>query len=273
MFIDTHAHLVASEFDADREEVIDRARDAGVDAIIIPATDVASSRGAIKLAEKHDFLFACVGIHPHEAQNATDGAVEEIEELCSHPKVVAIGEIGLDYYYDFSPRNIQHRIFREQVELADRQGLPIVIHTRDSTSSSPTSIRDAVEIIRTVQGKNQKSGGRARNVLRGVFHCFSGDAAMAREIIEMGFLVSFPGIVTFKNSAAATTVQELGIKNIMLETDSPYLAPVPLRGKRNEPANIKLIAEKVGEICGETPEAVARKTTETARILFLLGNV
>ncbi len=264
MFIDTHAHLVAPDFNDDRDEVIQRARGAGVESIIVPGTDVETSRLAIELAEKYDFIYACVGVHPHEASKATDSTLEEIEQLSQHHKVVAIGEIGLDYHYDFSPPEKQIEVFRKQIELAIRRKLPIVVHTRKS-------IPDAIQII---SAAFENSGLQRDDQLlpsRGVFHCFTGDVAQAKQIINMGFFVSYPGIVTFKNSLATETAQKLGYNHLMLETDSPYLTPAPHRGKRNEPAHIRLIAQKIAELCDASVEDVARATRMNAKKLFLIG--
>ncbi len=248
MFIDTHAHLVAPDFNDDRDEVIQRARDAGVESIIVPGTDAETSRQAIELAENYDFIYACVGVHPHDATKATESALEEIEQLSRHHKVVAIGEIGLDYHYDFSPREKQIEVFRKQIEIAIRRNLPIVVHTRKS-------IPDTIQIIDTAVSNNGL--WRKNRHPRGVFHCFTGDVAQARKIINLGFFVSYPGIVTFKNSTAAETIQKLGYDHLMLETDSPYLTPAPHRGKRNEPAHIRLIAQKIAELCNASVEDVA----------------
>lgn len=270
MFIDTHAHLVAPEFKDDREEVIQRALQAGVECIVVPGTDVPSSRDAVTLAEKYDFIYACVGVHPHEASSASDEVLGEIERLSRHKKVVAIGEIGLDFHYNFSPREKQIEVFKSQLEIAIRRNLPVVIHTRESIPEAKSVIRE------TLKGN---SNWRMDKVppysrfpaLKGVFHCFPGDGATARELLSMGFIVSFPGIVTFKNSTSAEAVQTVGIDHLLLETDSPYLAPVPLRGRRNEPANIRLIAEKIADLCDSTVEDTARSTRHNAKKLFGIG--
>jgi TatD DNase family protein len=270
MFIDSHAHLVAPEFKDDRDEVIKRAEQAGVECVVVPGTDLQSSREAVKLAEKHESIYACVGVHPHEASSGSSEVLQEIEDLSHHKKVVAIGEIGLDFHYDFSPREKQIEVFRKQLEIAARRSLPVVIHTRESIHESMRAVRDAV---------NENSHWRMDQMLpnsrfpapKGVFHCFSGDGATAWELLNMGFLVSFPGIVTFKNSTSAEAVRKVGIDHLMIETDSPYLAPIPLRGKRNEPANIPLIAEKIAQLCDSSVEDVARATRHNAKKLFGIG--
>ena len=270
MFIDTHAHLVAPDFNDDREEVIERARQAGVECIIVPGTNLQTSREAVALAERYDFIYACVGVHPHEASSADGQSLREIERLSQHKKVVAIGEIGLDFHYDFSPREKQLEVFTRQLEIAIQRNLPVVIHTRQS-------IPEAIKAIQaTLRGNSYWRMDQTPPYSRfpapkGVFHCFSGDGPTAWELLNMGFYVSFPGIVTFKDSTAIEALQKVGIDHLMLETDSPYLTPVPLRGKRNEPANIRLIAHKIAEICDSTIEDVARSSRYNSKKLFGIG--
>ncbi len=260
-YIDSHAHLFDSEFREDLPAVLDRAREAGVEAIIIPATDLESSRTAIRMAEEHAELYACVGIHPHESLKATEIDLDEIEKLSAHPKVVAIGEIGLDYYYNFSPPERQKEVLGRQMEIASRRNLPIVVHMRESTSDSFSLIEEAVR-------KFSAWLPNAPAPRRGVFHCFPGSAEEAERLRSYGFWVSFTGIVTFKKSPAVETIKRLGFQNILLETDAPYMTPVPLRGKRNEPANVVLIGRKIAEISGVDEEAVAAVTTENTCALF-----
>jgi TatD DNase family protein len=270
MFIDTHAHLVAPKFNDDREEVIKRAQQAGVECIVVPGTDVSSSREAVELAEKRDFIFACVGVHPHEASSATDEVLGEIERLSQHKKVVAIGEIGLDFHHNFSPREKQIEVFKGQLEIAIHRNLPVVIHTRESIPEAMRAIRETLK-GNSYWRMDQTPPYSRFPAPKGVFHCFPGDGATAWELLNMGFFVSFPGIVTFKNSTSAEAIQTVGIDHLMLETDSPYLAPIPLRGRRNEPANIRLIAEKIAELCDSTVEDVARSTRYNAKKLFGIG--
>jgi len=267
IFVDTHAHLTASNFDSDRDEVIARALDNGVGYIVNPATNLDDSRQAIELAEKHPCVYACVGFHPHDAQKADDRSMAEIEELSKSPKVVAIGEIGLDFHYDFSPRSRQREVFVAQIEIAQRRDLPIVIHTRES-------INETIAIVEEFAHKfpHWRARGSGRTAVRGVFHCFSGDREKAAKVIGLGFYVSFPGIVTFKNAKGTHEVVANGsLDDFLLETDSPYLSPVPLRGQRNEPANIPLIAKKIAELQHEAIENVARITTANAYNLFGIG--
>jgi TatD DNase family protein len=267
MFIDSHAHLTSKDFDADCDEVIRRAIDAGVTFIVNPAVDVADSRRAIELAEKHSCVFACVGFHPHQASHADDESLAVIEELSRHPKVVGIGEIGLDYYYDFAPKDVQQHVFRMQMEIAQRRNLPVVIHTRESIDDTVRLVGESIAARSSWRGR-----GQGLPAPRGVFHCFSGDFAMARKVIGMRFYVSFPGMVTFKKAELAQSVAAaVPLDDLLLETDSPYLAPVPHRGSRNEPAHIPLIAKKVAELQGQTVDDVARITSYNVYDLFGIG--
>lgn len=270
MYIDSHAHIFLEDYKTDREEVLKRAFDAGVEGIIVPGTTLETSKEAVELAERHNHVYACVGYHPHDASKATPGHLREIEELSKHRKVVAIGEIGLDFHYDFSPREKQREVFGEQIQIAIRRDLPIVVHTRESLS-------DAVEIVRraTESSRGWRSGQfnihSRYPTPKGVFHCFDGSADAAWRLLDLGFFVSYPGIVTFKNSSAVETLKQIGFNHILLETDSPYLAPVPLRGKRNEPANVALVAKKIAEIFDVTADDVARATRFTTKKLFNIG--
>ncbi len=260
-YIDSHAHLFFTDYANELTAVLSRAKEAGVSVIIVPGTDVKSSREAIQLANQHENIFACVGIHPHEALKAGHQDLAEIEKLCEHPKVVAIGEIGLDYHYDFSPRELQQKYFVEQMEIAVRKHLPVVLHMRESTE-------DVFSIVERTVNVNPNWKKNSTEPMRGVFHCFPGTADQAAYVHELGFCVSFPGIVTFKKSNSIEVVKQIGIQNILLETDSPYMTPVPLRGKRNEPANIVLIGRKIAEALNISEEEVARITTENAMRLF-----
>jgi TatD DNase family protein len=265
-YIDSHAHLFHEDYNNDLESVLNRTKDAGVKYCIVPGIDLKSSREAITLAEKNETIFACIGIHPHEAAKATDKDLEIIEELTSHQKVVAIGEIGLDYHYNFSPRDRQKEIFTLQVEIAIRQNLPIVVHTREATS-------DVFAIIQNAVNDHPLWKTTITTPKRGVFHCFPGTAEEAGVLRELGFYVSYPGIVTFKNSESLEIVKQIGVQNILLETDSPYMTPVPFRGKRNEPANIVYIGRKIAEALYITEEEVARITSENTIGLFGLHNL
>jgi TatD DNase family protein len=268
MFIDSHTHLTSKEFDEDRDDVVRRAEDAGVSMMINPAVDVSDSRRAIDLADRHAGVFACVGVHPHEAAKATERDFEEIEELSRSRKVVAIGEIGLDFYYDFSPVEVQKETFRRQLRIARDRNLPVVIHTRDSIQETIDIVE---EMIAADPGWRSLPSGQRRP--RGVFHCFSGDLGTAHKVIGMGFYVSFPGMVTFRNAATPRAVAAaVPLDDLLLETDSPYLAPVPLRGKRNEPKNIPLIAACIAELRHCEVADVGCQTTYNCHDLFGIGD-
>ncbi len=255
MFVDTHAHLFFPNFKDDLDEVIARAKDSGVDNIIVPGTDLASSKQAIDLAEKYDFIYAAVGVHPHDTAEWNDDFIPKIKELAKHEKVVAIGEIGLDYYYDFSPREKQIPAFEAQLNLALELGLPVVIHNREAND-------DIMNFARKYAEKG----------LKAQFHCFAGSAEDAKELVELGYTISFTGNVTFKKAETLRKiVASVHPENILLETDSPFLTPVPHRGKRNEPAYVKYIAEKIAEIHRLRVKDIARVTSYRAHKLFGIG--
>ncbi|MFA6456205.1 MAG: TatD family hydrolase [Bacteroidota bacterium] len=260
MFIDSHCHLFYQDYNEDLNEVIHRAHEAGVDTFIVPATNYETALQAIALAERHSSIFVAVGFHPLDLKDYSDERLELLAELSSHPKVVAIGEIGIDYFYDRSPREYQKEIFSRQIELAIRKDLPIIVHTRDS-------VQEAIDIaIRfSVQHPGWKKSGK-----RGVFHCFTGDAQQAQTLFDNGFLVSFPGPVTFKKSTMPDVIRQIGLDHIMVETDSPYLTPVPHRGKRNEPSYIPLIAQTIAQTLNVSIEEVGKRTTANAKSLFHL---
>ena len=254
--VDTHAHIYGHEFLADFDAMLQRAKDAGVGHLVVVGADMESSIAACELAGRHDNMSCVVGVHPHDAGRVTEGCYDVIRSLAlNNPKVRAIGEIGLDFYRDRSPREDQERVFRRFIGLARELSLPIVIHDRDAHERVMAILREE----------------RAGEV-GGVLHCFSGDLAMARECVEMGFYLSVPGTVTFPNNEALReVVRGVKIEHLLLETDAPYLSPVPHRGKRNEPAYVRLTAEKVAQVKGLSLEDVARITTLNARRLFRLG--
>lgn len=254
--IDSHSHIYGREYSEDFAEMMERAREAGVDLIMAIGADLESSREACTLAAAHDNVYCSVGIHPHDAAEVTEEAYREVRELAlSNPKVVAIGEIGLDFFRDRSPRPAQEEVFRRFIRMARELALPIVVHDRDA--------HDRIMAIL----KEERAGE-----VGGVLHCFSGDLAMAQECIEMGFKISIPGTVTYpSNEALREVVRGVKIENILVETDAPYLTPVPHRGKRNEPAFVRLTAERVAEIKGLSPEDVGRITSFNTRKLFGLG--
>lgn len=248
MFFDSHAHYDDARFDGDRGELLQNMGQSGVSGIINVGADLASSKRAVALSEKYPFIYAAVGVHPHDAKDMGD--LDEIRRLCEHPKVVAIGEIGLDYHYDNSPRDVQKNRFKEQLALAAELGLPFIIHSRDASA-------DMLEILSAVKEP------------RGVMHCFSGSAETAEILLGMGLFLSFAGPITYKNNKktiAAASVTPLD--KMLIETDSPYLAPVPHRGERNNSAYVRYVAEKIAEIKGISVSEVARATAENARRLF-----
>lgn len=270
MYIDSHTHLYDEEFRQDLDEVLKRAQDAGVEWLIVPGTNVETSRGAIALAERYPFVSACVGIHPHEAGKVGEGDLQTIEELTHHPAVVAVGEIGLDYHYNFAPATAQQQVFREQVLMAARRQLPVVVHTRESIDDAVAMVQDVVE-HNAGWGENLLNVHTRSPAGRGVFHCFMGSAEEAWRLLELGFYVSYPGIVTFKNSPVLGTLSRIGFDHILLETDSPYLAPVPMRGKRNEPSFLPLVAQKIASLFEVLPEDVARTARFNTKRLFRIG--
>jgi TatD DNase family protein len=254
MLIDSHAHLEMKEFDADRKDVVERAFLAGVESMITVGTNLALSRKALSVARQYANVYAAVGVHPHDAAKAGDKTLDELKSLARDPKVVAYGEIGLDFVRTISPREIQENFFARQLELAGELELPVIIHDRDAHEQT----------LRMVMKSS---------VRRGVFHCFSGDWAMARHCIDLGFYISVPGVVTFdKSHILHEVVRQAPLDSILLETDCPYLTPVPHRGKRNEPAFMVHTAKKVAQIKGMNWEDVAQAASENTRKLFGLGS-
>ncbi|MBP1751893.1 MAG: magnesium-dependent deoxyribonuclease, TatD family, and radical domain iron-sulfur [Geobacteraceae bacterium] len=253
LLIDTHAHIYGLEYTADLDQVLSRATNAGIESIIAVGADIESSRAACNLAASHDAIFCAVGIHPHDAARVNDKCYEIIREMAvGNPRVVAIGEIGLDFFRDHSPREIQEMVFRRFIRLARQLSLPVIVHDRDAHEQ-------VVKILR--EEKASEVGG--------VLHCFSGDLHMALECVDMGFFISIPGTITFPNNESLRQVVR-GIKAeyLLLETDCPYLSPVPHRGKRNEPAHVRIVAEKVAELKGLSVDDICRITTLNARRLF-----
>ena len=255
--IDTHAHIDGRDFLPDFGEMLDRAREAGISRIITVGADLESSRAAVGLAGQHDHIFCAVGIHPHDAVRVTEKCYEVVRDLAvGNRKVVAIGEIGLDFYRDRSPRDDQERVFRRFIRLARELSLPVIVHDRDAHTRVMTILRE----------ENAAEVG-------GVLHCFSGDLQMARDCVDMGFYISIPGTVTYPNNAQLREVAEgIKIERLLLESDCPYLSPVPHRGKRNEPSYVRITAAKVAELKGLTLEDVGRITTHNAVRLFGLGS-
>jgi TatD DNase family protein len=261
--VDTHAHLDFSQFDEDREQVLDRAASEGVTRIVTVGFDLDSSRQIVGLTGGHAGLWGCVGVHPHQASRVTPEGLESLKGLSAHHNVVAIGEVGLDYHRDRSPRDVQRQVFSQQLELAADTGKPVVIHDRAAHG-------DVMRIVRGWAEGVGSSSNRLKPPL-GVVHCFSGDRTMAEELFELGFYISVAGPVTFPNaSRLQELVRRLPVDRLLLETDCPFLSPHPYRGKRNEPANVKLVAQKIAEIKDMSLEDVSRVTTENACRVFRL---
>ncbi|MGE5330049.1 MAG: TatD family hydrolase [Deltaproteobacteria bacterium] len=249
---DSHAHYDDKRFAEDYDEVILNAFNSGVKYILNAGSDIATSKKSIELAEKYDFIYAAAGVHPHEVEKLGSSDYEELKKLCGHHKVVAVGEIGLDYFYDYSPREIQKQWFTKQVELSKELNMPIIIHNRDSHE-------DMMNIVRKY----------APYLNSGVFHCFAGSWEMAKELLELGFYISFGGSITFKNAKKSVEILEKMPENrILIETDCPYLTPEPFRGQRNHSGYVRLVAEKISQIRGVPIEEIAKTTTENTKRLF-----
>ncbi|MBR1566481.1 MAG: TatD family hydrolase [Oscillospiraceae bacterium] len=250
MYFDTHAHYDDEAFDADRDALLSALPGAGVTLVVDPGCDVKSSEKALALAERFPHVYAAVGIHPEELAGMEAGDLAKIEALCAHEKCVAIGEIGLDYYWDDTHREEQKALFIEQLELALRHDKPVIIHDREAHG-------DSLDIVRRYSD------------VQGVFHCYSGSKEMAEELLKRGWYLGFDGPITYKNARKAIEVLEIcPLDRLLIETDSPYLSPVPRRGKRNDSRNLQYIAEKIAEVKGLTCEEVAKISMENGRRLF-----
>jgi len=254
VLIDTHAHLQWASFDKDREEVIDRARKVGVEYIVNIGFDVKGSRKGVELAVKHKGLYATVGLHPHNASQLDENVLDTLARLSKHPKVVAIGEIGLDYYRNLSPRETQKKAFKAQLILAEELELPTVIHDRDAHA-------DILEILSEFEGKAST-----------IMHCFSGSREMAEQCLKSGIYISFAGPVTFPNARRLHEIARwIDLNRVLLETDSPWLAPQEVRGKRNEPAFLPYIAKKIANLKGISTDELAEAATRNAKDVLQLG--
>ena len=265
MFIDSHCHLDGPRFDSDCEQVITRAREAGITNMLAIGTGDGPGTldCAVKIAERHEFIYATIGIHPHEAQLAKDSDFAELEQLSQNKKVIAWGEIGLDYYYDHSPRDVQKNVFVRQMELARASKLPIVIHCRPSDKSEDNS-GNAWEHCLALIEQHWKSSG-----LGGVLHCFTSTWPHAKRTLDMGFMISFAGNITFpKAQQIRDSAMQVPLDRMLIETDSPFLAPVPHRGKRNEPAFVKEVARQIGELRGMSMEEIGAQTSENFQRFF-----
>lgn len=249
---DSHCHLTDDRFDGAAGEAVARARAAGVTRLVTIASDVEDADAALALAADHDGVWCSAGIHPHAADTATGSALARVRELAAHPEVVAIGETGLDYYYDNAPREAQRRAFAAQLELAAEQDLPAVVHARDADEDVAAMLKDAPRGT------------------RGVLHCFAGGAALLQTGLDLGWYVSFSGLVSFSSYDTPERVRAVPEDRILVETDSPYLAPVPMRGKRNEPAYVRHVVEAVASLRGAAPEQLAALTTANAMQFYRL---
>lgn len=252
MLIDSHCHLNDRQFQRDQRQVLERARQQGVETIVCVGYDLPSSEEVLALAEKYDNLYVVVGVHPHDAKGVDEKTYQALEKLAQSPKVVAIGEMGLDYYRDLSPRKTQQEVFRRQIQLARQLKLPIVVHDRDAHS----------EVMRILREEKAYEVG-------GVLHCFSGGWEMARECIDLGFYISLAGPVTYNNAKKPQEVaRKVPLDWLLVETDAPYLTPEPLRGRRNEPANVRLVAEKIASLRGISLEEFASASSANTRRAF-----
>lgn len=246
ILFDTHAHYDDRRFDKDRDALLASMPEQGVNYICNIGCDMPTSYKSVELAEQFDHVYAVVGIHPHNADEATEADYAALRELANHPKVLALGEMGLDYHYDFSPRDVQRLVFERQIKLAGELNMPVVIHEREAC-------QDVLEVVR----KNP--------VCRGVYHCYSGSAETARELVQLGYYLGFNGVITFDNARRShEVIRSVPLERLLLETDCPYLTPVPYRGKRNDSGLMQYSLQKMAELRGLTPEEMARITTENA---------
>ncbi|MCL4441335.1 MAG: TatD family hydrolase [Firmicutes bacterium] len=252
MFFDSHAHLDDRKYGQDRHEMLMRAREQGVSNIINVGYDIPSSQRSVALAEKYDFIYAAVGIHPHDAADCGEDGLDKIRKMASHPKIVAVGEMGLDYYRNLSPQDTQQQVFRQQIRLAVDLGKPIIVHDREAHG-------DVMKIL-----KEEKA-----DQARGVLHCFSGSMEMARECLKMGFYISIAGPVTFNNARKLQEIAvEIPIDKLLIETDAPYLTPEPHRGTRNESSYVVYVGRCIAKLRNIPVEELAAATTANAKILF-----
>lgn len=252
-YFDTHAHYTDARFDDDRDEVLRALPEAGVPLVLVPGCDAETSRQALALAERYPFVWAAAGIHPHEAAHETPGDSDALRALLRNERVVAVGEVGLDYHYDFSPRGVQLDCFRRQMALAREFSLPVIIHDREAHADTLAVVREYPDV-------------------RGVFHCYSGSLESAKILVALGYCISFTGVITFKNARKLLDVAAwLPDDRILLETDAPYMAPEPHRGRRNDSRYLPLVCEALARARGVEPKALARLTLENGKKLFGMG--
>ena len=251
MLFDTHAHMNDPAYDEDREQILAGLPEKGIGLMLNTGCSLASSLDCVAMAERYPYIYASVGSHPDSADEVNDGVLEEYRKLCKlHPKIRAIGEIGLDYYYEDIPREIQKKAFRDQLVLAQELDMPVIVHERDAH-------QDGMDIIRQFPK------------VTGVFHCYSGSAEMARQLVKLGWYIGFTGVLTFKNARKAVeSAQAIPLDRIVIETDCPFMSPEPFRGRRNDPSRVALVADKLAEIKGITPEEARRVTFENSKRLY-----
>lgn len=255
MIVDSHAHYDDEQFDTDRADVLERIQQQGVTRVINPSSNLYSAQKCIELSENYDFLYCAVGIHPHDSVELSEESLKNIRKLASFKKVIAIGEVGLDYHYDFSPVDIQKKCFAAHIQLALELGLPLIIHDREAH-------KDTLDIVKAEKGFS----------VGGVFHCFSGSLELAKEVLDMGFYIALGGAVTFKNAKKPVEVAKyVPIDRLLIETDSPYMAPVPFRGKRNDSGYLHEIIRKISVIRNTDFSVIAEATAQNANKLFGLG--
>lgn len=261
---DTHCHLNFDTFDSDRSEVLERAWESGLQRILNPGVDLETSRSALKIAESHSPVYAAVGVHPEEASAWDEAALAELRSLARHSKVVALGEIGLDYYRDYAPQALQKKAFQAQLELAGEAGLPVIVHSRQAMEDLLSILRDWCSRLRDSSNPLAERPG--------VLHSFEGTLEAAQEAMRLNFYIGVSGPVTFKNAPdRQAMIAALPLERLLIETDAPFLSPHPLRGRRNEPANVRFIAEKIADLHHQSISSVAQITTENAAKLFAWG--
>ena len=246
---DSHAHYNDEQFDIDRDSLLASLPEAGIVGIINCGTDIASSLASLKMAEKYPFVYAACGYHPESALEFTDACLSAIEKMLSHEKCVAVGEIGLEYHYDFVPKDVQKYVFEKHLQLAVKHDMPVIVHDREAHA-------DTMELLKKYKP-------------RGVLHCYSGSTEMAKEVLKLGMYIGLGGAVTFKNAVKPVEVAEMiPLNRLLLETDCPYMAPVPMRGKRNNSAYIEYVAEKIADVRGVSPQEILDITSENTKTLF-----